>query len=95
MDIYCQRCDEPYDVYHVCYDMDKEKDDYSEKGTKPSDRLKNGEGCPACEWGKTAPKQQSMRGMAMGAMADVMGDDVDGMASMMDDFEFAGMLEDE
>ncbi|MFW5871482.1 MAG: hypothetical protein ACOCUT_00095 [bacterium] len=95
MDIYCQRCDEPWDVYYVCHDMDNdsEPNEYGPNGEKPSERFKQGIGCPACNWGTKAPKQQSLRGEAMSVLADMLGDDVDGMASMMDDFEFLGMLE--
>ena len=104
MDLYCQKCDEPYDVAYVAQDMDEDEGwkapQVSEiftvgavlKTQRPSDRFKRGEGCPTCNWGKNAPKEQSLRGMAMGAMMDILGDDIDGVASMMDDFEYAGML---
>lgn len=95
MDLYCQRCDEPWDLWHVNNEMDQEPDDYAPDGTRPSARFRKGEGCPACDWGKKAPKQQSLKGMAMGALYDVLGDDEDGIAAMMDDFDFAGMLDEE
>lgn len=84
MDIYCQKCDEPWDVCYVGHDMD----DDGEKGD--AERFKRGEGCPCCEWGKNAPKQQSLRGEAMGLVADLLGDDIDGMAAFMDDMDFMG-----
>jgi len=71
----------------------KEDGDTPADGRLPSEAFKAGVGCPACHWGKNAPEQQSLRGMAMGAIMDILGDDVDGMASMMDDFEYAGMLD--
>jgi len=95
VDIYCQKCDEPWEVCYLGggdFDEDCEKEDW-ENGKKPSERFKNGDGCPSCRWGKNAPKKQSLRGEAMGLMADLLGDDIDGMASMMDDFEFMGMLD--
>jgi hypothetical protein len=96
MDVYCQRCDEPWDTYYVNFDMDEDSGpDEFDGDTKPSERFKRGDGCPACKWGKNAPKQKSIRGMAMGAMAELLGDDMDGMASMMDDFEYMGMLDEE
>jgi hypothetical protein len=61
--------------------------------SKPSERFKRGEGCPCCKWGADAPEKQSLRGEAMGAMAELLGDDIDGMASIMDDFEYMGMLD--
>ena len=96
MDLYCQRCDEPWDVCYVGGgDMDEDSlpEDFGPDGEKPSARFKRGDGCPACHWGKDAPEKQSLRGVAMSAMADLLGDDIDGMASMMDDFEYMGMLD--
>lgn len=95
MDLYCQKCAEPWDFWHVqdpdC--MDAETEDYGPNGEKPSERFKNGEGCPACDWGKKAPKTPNLRSMAMSACMDILGDDIDGVAAMMDDFDYAGMLE--
>jgi len=95
MELYCQKCDEPWDFWHIqdADGMDAEVEDYGKDGTKPSIRFKAGEGCPACNWGKNAPKKQSLKGMAMGTLFDMLGDDVDGAAAMMDDFEYMGMLE--
>ncbi len=97
MDLFCQRCDEPFDQYHVVNDMDSELEDFGPKGEKPSDRFRSGEGCPCCDWGKKAPKQQSLRGMAQSAMYDIMGSgedgDEDGVAAMMDEFDYMGMLD--
>ena len=73
----------------------KEDGNETVNGMKPSEAFKAGIGCPSCDWGKNAPKQQSMRGLASSVCADLLGDDIDGIASMMDDFEWAGMLEDE
>ena len=92
MDLYCQRCGEPFDFWHVQQEMDDEIEDFGKDGKKPSVRFKDGEGCPCCNWGKAAPKEQSFRSEAMGVMFDMLGDDVDGAAAMMDDFEYAGMF---
>lgn len=81
MDVYCQHCGEPCDVYHLMHDMEPEFREMFKAGT----------GCDCCE-GK-GEKDNSLRSEAMGMMMDLMGDDIDGVASMMDDFEWAGMLE--
>ncbi|MHA1482984.1 MAG: hypothetical protein ACTSQA_06065 [Candidatus Heimdallarchaeaceae archaeon] len=86
MDTYCQVCAEPYDVWAL-QDLVKEVD-----GGSRQDFL-DGKGCPCCEWGKDAPEKTPFRAMAVGAMTDLFGDDVDGIASAMDDFEYAGMLD--
>ena len=95
MDLYCQKCDESWDVCYVGGgDMDKDSMPKDWDGEiKPSQRFKAGDGCPSCNWGKSAPKHQSLRGEVMSLMADMLGDDIDGMASMMDDFEYMGMLD--
>ena len=82
MDVYCQHCGEPCDVYHLNHDMEPEF----------RKMFKEGRGCDCCE-GK-GEKDTSLRSSAMGAMMDLMGDDIDGIASMMDDFEWAGFLDD-
>jgi len=88
MDIYCQKCDEPWEV---CYVGGGDMDADGEKGD--AERFKRGEGCPCCAWGKNAPEQQSLRGEAMGMLADLLGDDIDGMASFMDDLDYMGEFE--
>ena len=87
MDLFCQKCAEPWDLYHVENDMD-----YDDENGKA--RFKKGEGCPCCDWGKSAPKEQPLAGMAMGAISDLLGDDTDGVASMMDDLEYCGFFDD-
>ena len=87
MDLYCQKCDEPWEVYYVgCGDFD------ADNNVGDAVRFKAGDGCPACKWGLKAPKKQSFRGEAMSMLSDLLGDDIDGIASMMDDAEYMGML---
>ena len=44
-------------------------------------------GEPKCE------RSNDLKGEVMGAMFDLLGDDVDGAAAMMEDFEYFGMLD--
>ena len=76
MDLYCQRCGEPYEHYYVMHEM------------KPDEkqRFLNGEDCPSCI-GKTIEKQP-FRAQVASAMRDILGDDVDGIAAEMEDAEF-------
>jgi hypothetical protein len=85
MDIYCQHCGEPYDACYVGSDMEHE-------APNGKQRFLNGEGCPCCDWGQ-GEAENDMRSLAMGACADLLGDDIDGMASMMDAFEYMGYFE--
>lgn len=97
MNLYCQKCAEPWDFWHVQDDdgMDAEREDYGLNGEKPSVRFKKGEGCPACHWGKTAPKTPNLRSQAMKTVMNILGDDIDGAAAIMDDFDAIGMLEED
>lgn len=85
MDVYCQKCGEPWDVCELADGDPRDKK-----------RFLRGEGCECCGWGRNAPRgfAKSGRAMAMSACADLLGDDVDGMAAMMDDFEYLGVLND-
>ena len=75
MDLYCQRCGEPYDVYYVGQEMTPEE----------RVRFRKGEGCPSC-FGKTVDKRP-FRAELAAALGDILGDDVDGMAAEMEDAE--------
>ena len=82
MDVYCQHCGEACDTYHLYHDMEPE---YRKM-------FKDGKGCDCCE-GKGEPAN-IMLTEAMAVVAELLGDDIDGMAAMMDDFDYAGMLDD-
>lgn len=75
MDLYCTRCGEPWEMDYVHFDMTPE-----EKG-----RFNRGEGCPAC-YGKAVEKRP-FRAHLAGALKDMLGDDVDGLAAEMEDAE--------
>ena len=89
MDNYCQKCAEPWDIFSVNefsveYDGGTSKDFY------------NGKGCPCCNWGKDnieLNNRQKMTTDLMSICRDLLGDDIDGMASIMDDAEYLGFLD--
>ena len=76
MDVYCGNCGEPCDVYHLHHDMEPEF----------REMFKAGKGCDCCE-GKTQEKK-SFRSELSCVALDLLGDDIDGVASMMDDAEY-------
>ena len=84
MDIFCQYCAEPFDILHIT-------DEFTPAENKA---FYAGAGCTACNWGQDQTrKSKSMTAAAMTALSDVMGSDVDGMAAMMEDFEYLGLLD--
>jgi len=76
MDVYCQRCGEPYDVCSLTDDMnEQERQDF-----------KKGVCCPCCKEKEITERPQ--RAIIASEMAALLGDDIDGLASMMDDAQF-------
>ena len=88
MNIYCLNCGESWDVCHVsdC----RAEFDFSEKGTGKI------VGCPCC-LGKPQNLTQKEKQVleAKSIVADLLGDDVDGLASMYDDFEYLGLFDED
>ncbi len=78
MDIYCKRCGEPWDAYGARQYMDMTKEEY--------DRMMCGEGCPCC-FGKEV-KERPFRAQVTSALHDILGDDLDGLASELQDAEY-------
>jgi len=81
MDVYCQHCNEPWDTYTVYHELD-------DNPKQAKDDFLAGKGCPSCHWGRDGESTDSFKSQAMAAMNDILGDDIDGMASMMDDYEY-------
>lgn len=75
MDLYCQRCGEPWDMDHVNFEMD------------PQEKVafKTGEFCPACR-GRVI-KKRPLRAELAGVLSSMLGDDEDGIAVEMEDAE--------
>ena len=77
MDLYCQICGEPYEHYHGMHDMkDEERKTFME-----------GRGCDACH-GEMPEGGRPMTAQASSVLMDLLGDDLDGVAAMMEDFDF-------
>lgn len=86
MDIYCVRCGEPWDMDELHYRAEETDTDY---------RTVRAEfyslGCEAMGEGK-CERQEPMSGdrlsdsAAMSVLVDLLGDDIDGIASMMEDY---------
>ncbi|KKM98458.1 hypothetical protein LCGC14_1157640 [marine sediment metagenome] len=75
MDVYCKRCGEPYDLYHVQQDMEATE----------RRRFWDGEGCSSC-YGKPV-ERTPFRAQVTAALHDLMGGDVDGLAASLEDAE--------
>jgi len=78
MDLYCQVCGEPWDFIGT-------RDDFTYSERRKFD---SGVGCPACNWGQNKPEKQPFRSQLASMLADVLGDDIDGIASEMNDAEW-------
>lgn len=74
MDLYCPKCAEPFDFHE--FETQAERKAFTTKG------------CEAVEW--LAPCNgdgKSLRAMTSAALSDLLGDDMDGLAAMMEDFD--------
>lgn len=104
MDVHCNRCREPWDVYHLRHDAIWDAvDDIGEKacesfngkltpkirkamqdqGWEFGSTTMNVKRCPCCEEGDTLDADRSA---LADAAEDVLGDDIDGIASTLEDF---------
>jgi len=97
VDVYCLKCAEPWDTY--CF--------HDEAAAREAEGLAGAtyaevsadfrrRGCVALDIGHGATEcvaNDSLTAQAAGICYDLMGDDMDGCASMMEDFEFAGLLD--
>ena len=81
MDLLCQRCGEPWDYLYIRHD----------EGPETWNRFRQGKGCPYCEDQpeenfKGRAEDTAFARQAQAALGDVLGDDYDGLAAMMEDF---------
>ena len=76
MDLYCQRCGEPYEHYYVHHEMTpQERDDF----------LK-GVCCPSCKGIEV--ERTPFRAQLAAELSSVLGDDTDGLAAELEDAEY-------
>lgn len=89
MDIYCPRCSEPWDVYELHTAVEEGyAADYND-----ARRQFYSVGCNALFGGTPCRENRTLRSEASLALADVLGEDIDGIASMLDDFDAIGMFD--
>jgi len=75
MDIYCTNCGEPYELW-----IEDDKDRELIKSVRAGR-------CPSCK-GEKPEGGIPFRAMLASVMGDLLGDDMDGLASEMDDAEY-------
>jgi hypothetical protein len=81
MDIYCPRCGEPWDRLSL-------NPSYGDMTEQESRDFQDGKGCPCCinkPLSELSPEGIE-RGYYTGALMDVLGDDLDGLAATLEDF---------
>jgi hypothetical protein len=102
MDVYCPRCGEPWDIDYVNHEMKVlERTDFrGGRGCdccKSMEVCKRTEKCGDCAEYQMPPGKtyrmcavkcfkRPFRAEASGAMMDILGDDLDGAAAMLEDF---------
>lgn len=95
MDIYCGRCGEPWDIDSLHEEVDYRR---SEGETVTVARVRAdfaSRGCVAMSYAVDSQcelDRGNARAMASGVLMDLLGDDIDGVASLLDDAEAMGMF---
>lgn len=105
MDVYCCKCGEPWDMDSFHDEVDNRADDM---GTRASNLTRDEygtlyssvrqefttRGCVAFTYAADSciGAGDTMRAAASSALMDMMGDDLDGVASMLDDAQALGMF---
>jgi len=84
MDIYCPKCGEPYD-------NDELHDNDEGMSYEAASKLFRTKGCSAVFGTRCVPVENNTTRIAS-ALYDVLGDDMDGVASEMEDAEYLGYL---
>jgi hypothetical protein len=95
MDIYCGRCGEPWDIESL-----HEESDYRRSEGEPVTVARvradfAARGCVAFSFATDTECELdtgNVRAMASGALMDLLGDDIDGVAALLDDAEALGMF---
>ena len=89
VDIYCRTCGTPWDTYEVQTCLAEELE------TTPAQALQlfQRKGCEAFPGAKCAEDAEpSLRGEATAVLLDLMPDDADGVAAMLEDAEYMGVF---
>jgi len=81
MDIRCRHCGEPWNIDEL-HNVDGLTFDHAQKSFRSI----------GCETFGTSHSQNTAD-PGIGILADLLGDDIDGLAAMIEDFEFLGMLD--
>ena len=84
MDIYCPKCAEPVEIDYL-HDI---ADDQHTTFTEVLHRFQS-DGCKALD-SRCNPRKDHGRASAAAVLYDILGDDIDGAAAMLEDFEMIG-----
>lgn len=99
MDVYCTRCTEPWDNDCIHEEVELRQAKGEEADYYSVLREFQSQGCVAFRefsGSDTRPSWcepvSNMRAVTIGALTDLLGDDTDGIASMMEDAEYWGLV---
>jgi hypothetical protein len=95
MDILCPNCGEPWDVYELGEQAREtaewEGASYEEVYTALRKEFRR-KGCEAFEGGRCSEPLEREQSALIGEVYDLLGDDIDGAAAMLEDAEALGLV---
>jgi len=86
MDAHCANCGEPWDQYHLRHDLPETADEIAAEGWEFGRNRLVVLRCPCCPKDGSGRPDASERGTILRDLADLLGDDEDGLAATLDDF---------
>lgn len=95
MDIPCPICGEPWDNDTIHEEVEYRKSNGDAKATysKVAQEFRS-KGCVTFNGASQCKPSNSFRQQAIRMTYDLLGDDMDGAASLLDDYDYAGLLND-
>ena len=88
MDVHCCNCGEPWDQYHLRHDLaDCSPEELADDGWKFGSSRLVVLNCPCCRSARRRQADADERASIVQELADLLGDDEDGLASTLEDFD--------
>jgi hypothetical protein len=86
MDVHCCNCGEPWDQYYLRHELPKSAEEIEDEGWQFGRNRLVVLHCPCCPKDGSGLPNASERAAITKELAELLGEDVDGLASTLEDF---------